>query len=522
MGYFTCYHRRMRVCRMKTAALILVIALFLLPSFEPVKTQGESVFEVMLNGQTVGRLRSPETAEVLLARVRQKLAAQEEEPFYVDADLHIEGREDDFAHFTMPDEMEAAMEEILKKDRINVDKPAYSVKVGQTMVSVRSLSDVKEALQAAIAPYQEQQDFVITLKTDEARRINVLTAETIKADEAEAALKMEDAAGSGKDIKIADNIEAAPQEGFAGFDYGLKNLYFADQIEVAEAYLSDDELVTAAQATDILTHPAQEQKIYEVKAGDTLSEIAIDTETPLDTLIALNESLEDENSTIRSGQELIITSPVPPLSIGRQEELYYEENYEAEIEYIYNDNWYTTDKEVRQAPSAGHRKVAARKTYWNDKEVETEILKEEVTYPAVPKIVEVGTKVPPTYIKPISGGRVSSGFGRRKAPKKGASTYHKGIDWATPVGTAVVASSGGTVERAGWGSGYGYVVYINHADGKQTRYGHLSKILVKPGQQVSQGQKIALSGNTGRSTGPHIHFEILVNGAAVNPLSILN
>ena len=159
--------------------------------------------------------------------------------------------------------------------------------------------------------------------------------------------------------------------------------------------------------------------------------------------------------------------------------------------------------------------------YLNDKEVSREILKEEVVMEAVPKIVERGTKIPPTYIKPISGGRMSSGFGRRKAPTKGASTYHKGVDWAIPTGTSVYASCGGTVAKAGWGSGYGYVVYINHEDGRQTRYGHLSKVLVKAGQSVKQGERIALSGNTGVSTGPHLHFEILINGSQVNPLKYL-
>ena len=92
----------------------------------------------------------------------------------------------------------------------------------------------------------------------------------------------------------------------------------------------------------------------------------------------------------------------------------------------------------------------------------------------------------------------------------------------TPTGTPVYASNGGTVAFAGWASGYGYAVYINHSDGRQTRYGHLSKVLVKAGQTVSQGQKIALSGNTGRSTGPHLHFEIRIGGQAVNPIKYLN
>ena len=141
---------------------------------------------------------------------------------------------------------------------------------------------------------------------------------------------------------------------------------------------------------------------------------------------------------------------------------------------------------------------------------------------AVPKIVERGTKIPPTYIKPISGGRLTSRFGKRKAPVAGASTYHKGVDWAVPTGTAVFASSGGTVAKAGWGSGYGYVVYINHPDGRQTRYTHCSKVLVSAGQTVKQGQKIALSGNTGVSSGPHVHFEMLINGVQKDALQYLD
>jgi murein DD-endopeptidase MepM/ murein hydrolase activator NlpD len=165
--------------------------------------------------------------------------------------------------------------------------------------------------------------------------------------------------------------------------------------------------------------------------------------------------------------------------------------------------------------------VAAVIEYKNGEEEGREILMEEVYSEAVPKIVEKGTQTPPTYIKPISGGSLSSGFGSRSAPTKGASTNHKGVDWATPIGTTVYASNAGTVSFAGWASGYGYAVYINHADGRQTRYGHLSKVLVSAGQTVAQGERIALSGNTGRSTGPHVHFEIRINGTAVNPLKYL-
>ena len=78
------------------------------------------------------------------------------------------------------------------------------------------------------------------------------------------------------------------------------------------------------------------------------------------------------------------------------------------------------------------------------------------------------------------------------------------------------------MSKAGWGSGYGYVVYIEHEDGRQTRYGHLSKVLVSVGQKVKQGERIALSGNTGITTGPHVHFEILINGVQVDPQQYLD
>ena len=506
---------------MKTAALTIVIALFFVPVFSPVVYEGDNVFEVMVCGQTVGRVRDPQIADEMLRDVRAQAAKECKESFFADAELYIEGRKDDFAHFTSDEELKENMLAVLEQNRITRERPSYSIKVGQVLVSVGSLEQALDVLQRTIDVYQEDDGFKVALAKDEGRKVNVLTAKTVSANDMAGDGELPAAGVSDdKGTDLSDSERA--QMGFNGFDYGLKELYFVSKVEVSESYLPDDQLSTPDEAAQSLTKLWQEEKLYEVKSGDTLSEIAINTDTPLDDLIALNDSLEDENSVIREGQELITTSALPTLSIGRRRLEYYEEDYEADIEYVYNDDWYTTDKKVLQPPSAGHRKVAARKSYVNDEEVSTDILLEEVTYPAVPKIVEVGTKVPPTYIKPISGGRISSPFGRRKAPKKGASTYHKGIDWATPVGTKVVASSGGVVERAGWGSGYGYVVYINHADGRQTRYGHLSKVLVKPGERVSQGQKIALSGNTGRSTGPHIHFELLINGAAVNPLEYLN
>lgn len=111
--------------------------------------------------------------------------------------------------------------------------------------------------------------------------------------------------------------------------------------------------------------------------------------------------------------------------------------------------------------------------------------------------------------------RYSSTFGRRWG------RMHEGIDLAAPVGTAIHATGDGVVTFAGWQRGYGNLIKIKHELGTETRYGHLSKIRVKVGQKVSRGSRIGDMGNTGRSTGPHLHYEVRVNGRAVDPMSFI-
>lgn len=119
--------------------------------------------------------------------------------------------------------------------------------------------------------------------------------------------------------------------------------------------------------------------------------------------------------------------------------------------------------------------------------------------------------------KPVSGGVTTSVFGDvvdRRAT-------HLGHDWAVEVGTSVCAAADGTVEKAYLSDSYGYNILVNHGNGLKTRYAHLSKILINLGDTVEQGRIIGLSGNTGDSTGPHLHFEVIQNDKHVNPLNFL-
>jgi len=119
--------------------------------------------------------------------------------------------------------------------------------------------------------------------------------------------------------------------------------------------------------------------------------------------------------------------------------------------------------------------------------------------------------------RPVSRGWLSSYFGRRTDPFTGRRVHHSGVDFAGRLGSDVVAVAAGVVTFSGKRSGYGNLVEINHGNGYATRYGHNLENLVQVGQTVKKGQVIARMGSTGRSTGPHVHFEVLYNGRAVNP-----
>lgn len=123
--------------------------------------------------------------------------------------------------------------------------------------------------------------------------------------------------------------------------------------------------------------------------------------------------------------------------------------------------------------------------------------------------------------KPVESATFTSDFGVRSDPFRRVAAMHAGIDLAGPVGTPVYATADGVVDRAEWAGGYGNLVEIDHGKGVQTRFGHLSRILVKPNTFVKRGELIALMGSTGRSTGSHLHYEVRIDGRAVNPLPYL-
>lgn len=125
------------------------------------------------------------------------------------------------------------------------------------------------------------------------------------------------------------------------------------------------------------------------------------------------------------------------------------------------------------------------------------------------------------FTHPCPGGYISSGFGYRTQPIAGASTNHKGIDFAASTGTPIYAAASGTVVSAGYAGNAGNLLVINHGGGLATYYMHCSAIYVSAGQSVTKGQNVAAVGTTGNSTGPHLHFQVMLNGTPVNPANYL-
>lgn len=200
--------------------------------------------------------------------------------------------------------------------------------------------------------------------------------------------------------------------------------------------------------------------------------------------------------------------------VVQKEEVQYK-TYSPEAIYVKSNKLYKGEKKIARKGQKGIISVTELVEYNNGQEEKREVVKKEIIDEGVPTKIVCGTKERPTFMKPLDGGVLTSNFGMRWG------VLHAGVDWGVPIGTPVKASCTGTVIQAGWMNGYGNCITIAHDNGMTTRYGHLNEVKVKAGQKVKQGKVIAFSGNTGMSTGPHLHFEIRKNDTPTDPLPFL-
>lgn len=301
----------------------------------------------------------------------------------------------------------------------------------------------------------------------------------------------------------------------------LLEVGIAEKVLVAPAYVAPDKVKTVAEAVELITKENAEKKTYTVRKGDCPGKIAEDNDMKLSELYTLNPGLKDKKKSIHVGDEVVVMVPEPEIKVETKSQILYEEPIIRNIVRVKDNSMYVGASKVVDEGIDGEKRITAVITKVNGQEMAREIVGTSVVKEAKNKIVATGTKPVPVksatghYITPLRSYRITSGFGYRKRG------FHRGVDFAAPRGTPIRAADGGRVESAGWHGGYGYMVVISHGKGISTAYAHMSKIGVKVGQKVAQGQTIGAVGSTGRSTGPHVHFELRLSGSPVNPMKYL-
>ena len=297
---------------------------------------------------------------------------------------------------------------------------------------------------------------------------------------------------------------------------------FVEDVEITREYASSDITQDAQAILTALTANTNGETTYEVVSGDTFMAIAYRNDMSMAELEALNPDVDI--NTLMVGQVLNVKEMIPTLSVTTTENITYTEEVACPVEEQEDSSMYVGDSKILVQGTPGQNEINADVTYVNGVEQSREVLSTTVITEPTTTIKAVGTKERPktaptgSFRWPVSG-RITSSFGYRYI--FGSSSYHSGLDIAVPYGTSVAAADGGTVTFAGYKGSYGYLIIVNHGNGLETYYAHNSSLLVSAGDKVYKGQTIAKAGSTGRSTGSHCHFEVRINGTAVNPLSYL-
>ncbi|MDD2215014.1 MAG: peptidoglycan DD-metalloendopeptidase family protein [Eubacteriales bacterium] len=297
-----------------------------------------------------------------------------------------------------------------------------------------------------------------------------------------------------------------------------KSVDFLENVEVKEINTKIKNIRQGDEVLDYMLTGAVEKKVHIVQDGDTFNQIAKDYGLKPNELQVSNQDVKTEDLHI--GQELSLTRVCPVLTVQTKELVTYKAKMDYEITYEETSTLFKGEQTVKIAGAPGERQVKAEVVRCNGIEVSRNEISSEVIKEPKTQVVIKGTKNVPALVGTGSfnyptRGSLSSRFGTRWG------RMHYGIDLAAPVGTKIRASDGGTVIFAGRQSSYGNVIKIDHGGNRVTVYAHCSKLLVSKGSKVYQGQHIANVGNTGRSTGPHLHFEVRINGVAKNPLKYL-
>ena len=331
--------------------------------------------------------------------------------------------------------------------------------------------------------------------------------------------------GSEKLDDILEGILASYSDGSANERTEfVQSVETVDGLYPASAEISPVDLKKRLKAEQIV------DKYYEVQAGNTLSGIARKHNMTLSELRALNPSVTE---SIHIGDKLLVQRAQPRLQVQVVRTIVYEEEIPFETKKTYDSSKYVTYSSVRSSGKVGIQKVTAEVVYLDGIEQSRKVIDTKVTRQPTDRVLVIGSKeINPNasvgeatgrFIWPLPGHHyIGSDFNVKESVRN--YRVHRGIDISGGYvyGASIVAADGGRVIEAGYHWSYGNYVRIDHGGGLVTLYAHCSKLLVRRGESVKQGQVIAKVGNTGYSFGAHLHFQVIQNGTSVSPWKYLS
>ncbi|MEE3403457.1 MAG: M23 family metallopeptidase, partial [Acutalibacteraceae bacterium] len=293
---------------------------------------------------------------------------------------------------------------------------------------------------------------------------------------------------------------------------------FMGTTDIISGLYSTDRIVSSEKFATTISTKRTETQFYTVNEGDTAQSIANVANMSYDRLMKLNENLSD---TPEPGTSVLLEKELPVLKVQTIRTVTVKEKIKFDKKTVKNDNEYTSYSKCITKGVNGEREVIKLVTEINGVQVSSEVISSTVTKEPVDAVYEVGTKKGSkvgsgSFLWPVPGVRtISSPYGYRWG------RLHKGIDISTGgiYGRTVVAADSGTATVKRSATGYGLHIIISHGNGYSTCYAHLSAVNISSGQVVAKGQAIGRVGNSGSSTGPHLHFEIRKNNVAGNPMN---
>lgn len=465
----------------KRIALVILPVICAIPmaGYAMQKLSDRVALDVYVNGQHIGAVISADSIISSKRMLEKNLSSAIGDTYRFTDEItysFVSGKE---LEYLSDSQIYSALYDIAKKDI----RPAYGLYVDGVLVAAtenrsvldRAVNDIKEYFKESASFYAEEENIRVS---------------------------------------YANNINIIPK------DFHID--YLQDENRIREV------LGLAPVVAEEFNHKTIMYELYYKTVGHAASKIESDAPknvTGMGASTALSEEAADVMTSTLTNASVDVTIDYV---LTKTEEV--EEEYPYEITRIESELYLMGSEKLETFGKNGFRKALYEISYQNGEEIGRELISEEIIRPAEPRIIYVGTRIPSpeeaattatgTFILPYDG-TISSRYGLRTVRTFGTREFHNAWDIPGPYGSKIFASDGGVVSEVGRTSGYGLYVMINHENGYETMYAHLSSATVKKGERVGQGDVIARMGASGRVTGVHVHFEIRKDGATIDPIQFI-